>query len=522
MSKSGKLAKSTISIMIFVLISKAMGFIRDVLIASNFGAGDITDTFFIVFKASAIAIILINSVIHTTLMPLLADVANSKGKEGEINFLNEIINASIIITFIITILGWIFSPQIIRILAPGFSDKQLQLAIQLNRIGFPVIIIVAVTSIISIYLQSKEQFAIPAATGIVLNSFFIGFLTLMAYKYGITGLMIAMLIGHFGQMIFQMPTAYRLGYSYKPRINLGNPYLKKTLILAMPVVLGAAVQQINTIIDRNLASRLVTGSISALSYAAKLEDLITGVFILTITTVLFPVLSKEFVEENYGKMKYIMGYGINLILLITIPATIGILLLSHPITKLLFERNAFDEQATLATSQALLYYSIGLSGIGIREMLCKMFYSLQDTKTPMINGIIAVALNITLNLLLVGRLQHRGLALATSISVIISSLLLGLSLRRKLGNIGGGNIIKTIGKISIASIAMGLVVYLMREKLITYMNDSFIKNSAILGLIILSGLIIYTGTCYLLRVKELRQVFNKGWTWLSLDKRGGK
>ncbi|WP_192929826.1 murein biosynthesis integral membrane protein MurJ [Alkaliphilus serpentinus] len=518
MANRDKLAKSAVIVMLIVLISKAMGFIRDVLIASNFGAGDLTDTFFIVFKASSIAIILINSVIQTTLMPVLTDVAGNKVKGKEIDFLNEIINASIILTGILTLLGWIFSPQIIELLAPGFSEQQFQLAVQLNRMGLPIIIIVAVTSIISIYLQSNRQFTIPAATGIVLNIFFIGFLTLMAHSYGLKGLIIAMLLGHLAQLIFQLPWAYGYGYRYQPKISFVNPYVKKTVLLAMPVILGTAVQQVNTIIDRNLASRLTAGSISALSYAAKLEDLIVGVFILTIATIFFPILSKEFVEENYGRMKYVMGYGINLILLVTIPATVGILLLSYPIVQLLFERNEFRQQATYMTSQALLYYSLGLSGIGIREILSKMFYSLQDTKTPMINGMITVAINIILNLLFVGRLQHRGLALATSISIIISAILLAISLRKKVGNIGGRHIITTMGKISFSSIVMGLVVFLLKENLLIYMDGGFMKTSAILGFIIFTGIIIYIGVCYLLRVKELMEIIEKTIKWIRLDK----
>ncbi|KAB3539686.1 murein biosynthesis integral membrane protein MurJ [Alkaliphilus pronyensis] len=504
MARAGKVAKSTIIIMVFTLISKFLGFFRDIQIASKFGAGEIADTFLIVFKASSIAIVIINSVIHTTLLPVLTEVSSKKGKAKEISFVNDFLNGALIITSLVAILGWIFSPLIIKVLAPAFEGEQYRLAIELNRIGFPMIISVAATSVITIFLQKNNQFTVPAATGLPLNLTYIVFLVFLSHRFGIRGLMYTVVIAHVAQLVFQLPKAYEMGYRYRFSIPSNNPYLKKTLLLSAPIILGAAVQQINTIIDRNLASRLEVGSISALSYAFRLEEFIVGVFIVAVSTVFFPMLTGEYEKEDYGEMKNIMGYGINFALMITVPATIGLMLLSFPIVKLLFQRNAFDHQATIMTSNALIFYSIGLPGIGARDMLLKMFYSLKDTKTPMLNGIIAVIINITLSLLLIGQMQYKGLALATAISALISALLLTISLKKKMGTIGGRNIFSSLIKITVASFLMGLIVYLLKPIIIGDLIGTPMMNILRLGLIILIGIVSYFSLCYILKVRELK------------------
>ncbi|SCY87106.1 murein biosynthesis integral membrane protein MurJ [Alkaliphilus peptidifermentans] len=510
MSRAGKVAKSTIIIMIFILVSKILGFSRDILIASNYGAGEIADTFLIVFKASSIAIVMINSVVHTTLLPVLTEISAKKGRAKEIEFVNEFINGALILTGLIAILGWIFSPLIIKILAPAFVGEQFKLAVELNRIGFPMIILVAAASTITIFLQKNEEFTIPAATGLPLNITYIVFLVFLSHRFGIKGLMYTVLIAHSTQLFFQLPYAYKMGFRYKFKISRSNPYLKKTLLLSAPIIIGAAIQQINTIIDRNIASRLEVGSISALTYAVRLEEFIVGVFIVAVSTVFFPMLTREFENNDYGEMKNIMGYGINFILMITIPATIGIILLAFPIVELLFQRNAFDQRATFMTANALIFYSVGLPGIGVREMLLRMFYSLQDTKTPMKNGIIAVIINITLNLILVRFMQHRGLALATGISALISATLLTISLKKKMGTIGGTNLLSSFLKITLASLAMGIIVFLLKPYFIGNFSGSFMRDSLQLGIIILIGVVSYFSICYILKIRELRFLFEIG------------
>jgi len=300
-----------------------------------------------------------------------------------------------------------------------------------------------------------------------------------------------------------------MGYSYGLSMDLKDKYLNKALTLTGPVLIGSAVQQINVIIDRTLASGLQEGSISALNYASRVNDLIITVFVMAITTVIFPMLSKAFTKGDTREGKELMGEGINIILIITVPATIGIVILAEPAIKVFFQRGAFDEVATYMTSQALIYYSLGLVGSSLRLMLNKVFYSVQDTTTPMINGMIAVGINVALNYALIGYMGHAGLALATSISATITTILLFIDLRKKLGKIGLKKYLVCFLKTLAASIVMGLAVYLVYFGLTGLLPNMFIVELLILILSVAVGVGIYFILCSIFKIKEMRIIMKR-------------
>jgi putative peptidoglycan lipid II flippase len=306
------------------------------------------------------------------------------------------------------------------------------------------------------------------------------------------------------QFLIQLPAVRHLGYRYSLNVNLNDPYLKKAMILIFPVLIGSAVQQINVIIDKTLASDLVRGSISALTYSSRINELVISVFIAAIATVVFPMLSSAFSRNEEDVVKDIFKQGVNIILIITIPATIGIMLLAKPMVFLFFQRGAFDDLATTMTSGALVFYSIGLVGASLRLMLNKVFYSFQDTKTPMINGAIAVVLNLVLNFAFIGTMQHRGLALATSLSTTISTVFLFLALRKKLGPLGMGNMFMTFIKTLVSAVIMGVVVYLMYFKLGALLPDVKIIQMIMLLVSVAVGAIVYFIFCILFKIKEMR------------------
>lgn len=503
MSGRKTMARSALMIAIFTLISKFLGFVREMLIAYKYGSGYRTDTYFVAMTATVIIMTTLGSALNTTLVPVFTEIDTKYGRRGKLKFLNNVLNVVLLLTIILAVLGYIFSPYVIKILAKGFEGEQFELAVKLNRIGLPIIIFLGFTYVFSGYLHSAEIFGPPAIMGLPYNFVYIIFLLFFARENFIEGLMIASVIAATTQFLIQYPTIRHQGYRYKPRLNLKDKYLKNALSLIIPVMIGSAVQQINTIIDKTLASDLVEGSISALTYASRINDMIIAVFVMAITTVVFPMLSRAFSEKDDRKVKSILGEGVNIILLITVPSTIGIIILAEPVVKIFFERGAFDSTATMMTSGALLFYSIGLVGASLRLMLNKVFYSFQDTKTPMINGAIAVILNIILNIILVKPLKHEGLALATSISTTVTTLFLFIELRKKLGPIGLKNYFICLVKTGLASLGMGLVVYLMYFNLIKLVPTTNIYQLAILVLSILFGVIVYFILCLLLRVKEL-------------------
>ena len=506
MTKTNKLARSALMISIFTLISKFLGFIREVLIAYKYGSGYYTDTYFVAMTATVLIMTSLGACLNTSLIPIFTDIQAKKGRKGKLEFLNNVLNLVLLITVLLAVLAYFFSPYIVKILAKGFSGEQLDLAVKLNRIGLPIVVFLGFTYVFSGYLHSSNVFGPPAMMGLPYNFVFIVFLLAFADGENIEGLMLASVIASSTQFLIQYPAIRHQGHRYKPGIDFKDPNLKKAMLLVLPVVLGSAVQQINTIIDKTLASDLAEGSISALTYASRINDMVIAVFVMAITTVVFPMLSKAFSYDEDEKIKEILAKGVNIILLVTVPATIGILILSEPIVRLFFQRGQFDSTATLMTSGALFFYSIGLVGASLRLMLSKVFYSFQDTKTPMINGIYAVVINVFLNYLLVGKMGHKGLALATSISSLLTSFILFVKLRKKLGPIGLRAYLNTFFKTMFSSLIMGLVVYLVYNKGIGILPKREVFDLAIFSLSILLGILVYFVLCLALGIEELRDI----------------
>lgn len=509
MTKKQGVAQAAAMISIFTLISKILGFVREIMIANRFGSGMETDTYFVAMTATVIIVGTLGTALNTTLIPIFSEIGERYGRRGKLKYLNNIINIVLIITIVIVILGYVFSPTVIKILAKGFEGEQFDLAVKLNRIGLPIAVLLGFTHVISGFLHSSQIFGPPAISGLPYNFVFLIYLFFFAKDSSVVTLMIISVLAASTQFLILLPAVNNQGYKYRLNINLNDKYLKKAMMLIVPVLIGSAVQQINIVIDKTLASSLVEGSISALSYATKINDMVIAVFIMAITTAVFPMLSSAFSQDNNQKMKEILGQGINIILIVTVPATIGLLLLAEPIVYLFFQRNAFDEVATYMTSQALIYYSIGLVGASLRLMLNKVYYSFQDTKTPMINGAIAVVINLILNLLLIKPLGHRGLALATSISATITTIMLFVSLRKKIGSIGLTKYLICFLKTLSAAFIMGLVVVFIYYKLGALLPAKKIIQMIMLLLSVAAGAIVYFGLCIVFKVKELRIIFRK-------------
>lgn len=509
MTKSNNTAKSALIIIIFTLGSKLLGFLREILIAAKFGSGMETDTFFIALTGTGLLTGFLSNAISTTFIPVILEVETKEGKKGKISHTNNMINVVLFASFILVAIALLGTPLIIKILANGFEGEQFDLAVKLTRIGLPMILFSGVIGVMTGYLQSEEKFNATAIIGVPLNLFYIFFLLFLSSFFGIKGLMVSAVVGVVAQLLVQIPEAKVSGFKYKFIFNIKDKYIRKVLYLSIPVLIGVAINDLNVIVDKTLASSLVSGSISALNYANRLNNLILGVFISAITTVIFPILSREANSDNIPGVINTMGNGINLILLITIPATVGLIVLAKPIIEIAFQRGEFDTTATLMTSQALIFYSVGLVAMALRLLITRVYYSLQDTKTPMVNGAISVGLNIILNLILVRYMAHAGLAFATSISTIVATLLMLHGLKKKIGSLGTKVYIITFIKSGLASAVMGVVVYFIYNGLYGVLGVSKLYNLISLLVALGVGVIVYVILCYVFKVEEVRDVIKK-------------
>ncbi|KXZ40566.1 putative peptidoglycan lipid II flippase [Alkalithermobacter thermoalcaliphilus JW-YL-7 = DSM 7308] len=503
-----KAVKSIFILAVFTLISKVLGFFREVLIASKFGAGLETDAFFVALTATTLFSSFFISSIRTTLIPILSEIEIKEGKKAKINHTNNFLNLFLLISSLLILLLYFLAPNVIKILAIGFEDQQLYLAKYLMRLGLPMIFITCLINIVRGYLQSEMIFTEEGLSNLPFNIINIFFLVFLSGIFGIKGLMVASVIATFSQFLIQIPNIKKIGFKYQFKIDFKDEYLKKLLYLIPPVLLSVAIDDLNQIIDRSLASTLTEGSISALNYGNRLTNFIFGIFIANLSTVIFPMLSKESNKDNLNGFKKMLRYSFNTIILIAIPASVGMIVLAEPIVRVAFQRGAFNQEATYLTVGAMVFYSVGLVGVALKPLLNRAFYSLQDTKTPMINAAIAVAVNIILNLILIRYMAHRGLALATSISAILTSILLLYSLRKKIGPLGIKGYLICMLKSGISSIIMGVVVYFMYYNLEAIFGGNNIKDLIILMFSAGTGALLYAISIYFMKVEEVEWGIN--------------
>lgn len=504
MLQSKQAAKSVIIIIIFSFSGKILGFIREMLIGAKFGSGIETDTYFVALTSIALFTGLIINSINTTMIPILSEVEKNEGKSGKKLHTNNLLGVVSILSFLMMVLAYILAPTIIRIVAPGFDTiEQFNLAVLMMRIGVPTIFLSGIQGILRGYLQTEGSFTETAAASFPVNFLYISFLVFLSGVFGIKGLMVTSVLAVGSQIILQIYGIRKVGFKYNFILDIKDKYVKKILYLIPPIIISVGISDLNSIVDKAMASTLVEGSISALSYAEKLNGLVRGMFISAITTVMYPMLSKEANKSNYNGLKRVTINGINIILLITIPATVGMIILANPMVKVAFQRGQFDSIATHMTAGALVFTSIRMASSSIRIFINNAFYSMQDTKTPVMIGFLAVAVNIIFNFILIKPMAHKGLALATAISSIVACMSLLYILRKKIGPFGFMKSVKCGLKSLIASVAMGMVVYFLYRVLGTKLGAGTIADIIVLGVSAGSGAVVYFVLIYLFKVEEM-------------------
>nr|PZN09007.1 MAG: murein biosynthesis integral membrane protein MurJ [Caldicoprobacter oshimai] len=495
--------KATMMVIIITLISKVTGFLREIFLGSAYGATYVTDAYLVSLTIPQTLFSSIAAAITTTFIPLYSSIGVEGGRGEDVRFTNRVLNVVLVTSGTLAVLGMVFARPIVSLIARGFEGEALEMATAFTRITFPMIVFIGICQVFIGYLQANGEFALPALIGIPSNAVVIAML-LLSGGVGPYGLVLGTLAGAVIQAAMLLIGAYKRGYSYTGELNFRDPYVSKVIALALPVMMGSAVQQINVLIDRRLASGLPEGSISALNFANKLNGFAYGLFTISLATVIYPLLSRLSAEKDMAGFKEKLVKALNVITLIILPITVGAIVLRRPIVSVLFERGQFDARATSMTASALMFYSLGMVFYGYRDVLNKTFYSLQDTKTPMINGMLTVALNIMLNLILVKFMQHDGLALATSLSAMVMTVLLFANLRKRLRGIAGRKLVAGFLKCGVASLIMGLAVYWLNGFAEEHIHSSSgLIDLLVLGAVIMIGAALYFALVYVFKVEEV-------------------
>lgn len=503
-----KLARTTLLLMVVTVLSKIFGFAREVALTYVYGPSAVADAYIIAMSIPTILFTSIGAALGTTFLPLFYEIDKIEGRKKSLEFTNNVFNIIILIGMMISISGFIFTEPLVKLFAMDFTGERLRLTIEFTRIMIFGVIFIGLSNLISTWLQINGSFNIPGMVAYPFNILII-LSILISSKGNVKILAIGSLIAMISQFIFQVPFGIKKGYKYKPYINLKDNYLKKMMWMIVPVFIGVGFNQINMIIDRSLASTLGNGVITVLNSASRLNGFVLGIFISTIATVLYPTLSKLSSENSKKKFTQSVAKSVNVVIILIIPMSVGAIVLSNPIVKLVFQRGAFDAEAASMAAKSLAYYSVGLIGFGLIDVLGKIFYSLQDTKTPMLNNAIAMVINIILNLILIKVMGYAGIAFATSIASIIGILLLFKGLKKKIYYFGQDKIIKTFVKVFISSLIMGVMTFIAYKFTSSMLGTKTI--SEILALIISIGIgaIVYACLLSILKIDEVEEVKNK-------------
>ena len=507
MTSKRKLAKTSFIVSSGIMASRILGFIRDVLIANFFGTKMFAEAFVMAFTVpNVLRQLVAEGAVNTVLVPVLTEYRAQKSEKEFFHFTNVLFNLFLLVLLLITLAGILATPLLIRIIAPGFiiDGEKFTLTIELTQILFPYIMLVGLSAYCMGVLHTYRHFGTPAFASAAWNLTIIISLLIFYRSVTIVHLVFAILLGGVVQLLLQLPPLFRRGDFFSVKAGLLHEGAKKVGKLLLPRMVGTGVYQINIIVDRMLASLqfiVGRGAVAALYYGNRLFQLPLALFGIAIATAALPTLSTLVMEKNVGKLKETISFSIRNMLFLSVPASIGLILLSRPIIKVIFERGEFGAYATSITSSVLLFYSIGLIAYGGVKILVAAFYAMQDTLTPVKIACVTLFLNIVLNVILMVPLKAGGLALATSISGFVNFTCLFVMLKRKIGKFGEREILKSFLKIFLASLIMGCITYVL---MVSVSWDGAVKSAVNLILIISLSIVSYLSIAKLLKLREMK------------------
>ncbi len=543
-TKQTSVAKSAGIVSIAVMFSRVLGLVREMVFAAVFGAGFLADAFQAAFKISnTLRDLFAEGALSAAFVKVFTDYQVKKTEEEAWRLASMVLNALAVVLCVVVVIGIFISPYLIKLLAKDFSPEKAALAITLTQIMFPFILLVALAAVAMGVLNTKGRFGVPASASTAFNVFSIIFGLGLAYwlsggqmagkpedvnalppafaQWAIIGMAIGVLIGGAAQFLIQVPSLLKVGFRFSPVLNFLDPGVLQVAKLMAPAILGVSAVQIKVFIDVFLLSSIEGGN-SWLPYAFRLMQFPIGVFGVAVGTASIPMLSRLAAENKFGEFRSTLSSSIRLVFLLTLPSACGLVVLSTPIIRLIYERGLFSPTSTDMTAFALIGYSIGLTGYAAIKVLSPSFYALDDVKTPMMVSLVSVVIYPFAGYFLMQffsqfyvtpatpkGLAHVGLTVATSLIALISFSLLAFMMRRRIKRLEGREILSSFIKIALASAVMSAVCYFSYY----FLHQQFGGKNLIAKLIecfipIGLGGIVFLVAAKLLRINEIDKIYN--------------
>lgn len=508
MQTQTRVAKAAAIIMVAMIMSRILGYVREMVILAQFGQSSLTDAYNAAFTIpDFLYYIVAGGSLNAAFIPVFSSYIARKEEEEGWRVASTVLNIIVIIMLTGVIIALIFTPQIMRALVPGFAAETLDLSVLMTRIMLVQAFFMALTGVSTGILNSYQNFLAPAIGSVFYNVGIIAVGLILSQYFGIIAFAIGVVVGAVTQFFILFRGARKIGLRYNPTIDLHHPGVRKILGLIVPVLIGMSVSQLNFIVNQNLVSNLMPGMITSLRTAQQTMQLPIGIFAISIATASLPTMSGHFARNDRESLLNTMSLSLRTIIFLALPSAVGLIVLRTPVIRLLFQRGSFTAADTATTAHALLFYCMGLVAYASLHHLNRSFYAIQDTKTPVITSVISIVLNILLNLWLIKPLGHGGAALAYSIAGIIHMMILLYIYKRKLGRIGGKKILISFLQTLAISLTMGLVVYFAFYFISSVMGSGS-KLVQLIEVVVSTGLgiVVFAIVALVLRMEEAEMV----------------
>lgn len=518
--------RSAMAITVIIIASKVAGFVREMVFAAYFGTGVASDAYTNASTVVNVFILLFSACISSTFIPIFTKTRREKGERYANAYANSILTLFFLIGLLISLLGYFFAdrmcellmPQLIPSAAPGtelYAQQlsKLNLTADMARVMFPTMAFAACTGVFTSLLNANERFVPEQLMGFVLSGCVIAACVFFA-EQGIYAVAVATAVTYVLQLLIIIPFLRGI-YRFRPSLAPCGGRVKQTFLLALPAIMSMALDELNHLVDKNVGIWLGDGPNTALTYAYRLITLILGVLVVPITTVMFSKLSQYAAEGKNKRILDTTKQCLEVLALVVLPVIVLSAVQSSDVIRLLFFRGKFNEYSLTLTSDAYMFYVLGVFAFAWRNFLVRVFYSLQDTQSPMWIGAVSVAVNIVLDVVLAPAMGVGGLTLATSISGFVGAFLMLVRLRRKLGRFGFATTLVQVCKMLFAACLAGAITVVVNGSV------QLASGSLILRLVCATGagLLVYVGLVLLLKVEEVNTL--KDILMSRLKKRSG-
>jgi putative peptidoglycan lipid II flippase len=514
-NQTGKIARAAGTVSIAVLASRVLGLVREQVFAGLFGAGFAFDAYVVAFRIpNLLRDLFAEGALSSAFVTVFTDYDQRLGHDQTWRLANNVIFCFTLLLSLLVLGGMIFSPDLVRVMAPEFGAVagKLELTTLMTRIMFPFLVLVSLAALAMGILNTKGKFFLPslASSFFNLGSVVAGVgLSLAAPRFGIApivGMAWGALVGGILQLAVQLPLLWRVGFRLYWVLDLKEPGLRRIIKLMIPAVVGLSATQINIFINTFYASSCGQGSVSWLNYAYRLFHLPMGLFGVALMVATLPLVSRHAANHDLGALREALQSSLTLALLVTLPAACGLIFLSQPIIALIYQHGHFTAFDTQQTAAALSLYALGLVAFAGVKIMVPVFYALDDTRIPVFGSFVTVAANLGMIHLTLASLQHRAIALSTSLSMILNFLFLAGVLYLKLGGYQvrslGSNLIKVTG----ASVIMGLAVYWLHPLTAHWLGHGLAAQVLGLSGVICIGLALYVAMVSQLKIPEFQEL----------------